>query len=163
MILETQIGYDGPKMRVRGASFGRARNVMILQAGIDSIKARLKTGLDSNDTKAKPLSKSYARRKSRSTNRTPIRDLELTGQTLSELKPCYADDTTAIGDTSTQHGRLVARLNRDMMIFSDNDQANMQRMATKLFKEEIAPGAFASLKPAGGRFVARKLQSRLAA
>jgi hypothetical protein len=163
MIFDTRITYNGSKIRIRGATFRRFQNVRILQAGIEAIKFRLQKGFDSNDAKAKPLKKAYAIRKSKLTHRRAIRDMDLTGQTLGELKPRYSDDTTAIGDTSTHRGRMIMRINRDMFIFSDSDQALMQRTATKIFKEEIAPGSFASVRPSAGRFVARKLQSRLAA
>lgn len=162
MIFDTRIRYNGVRVRIRGASFRRFHNLRILSAGVESIKFRLEKGIGSDDAKTEPLSTSYARRKSKLTRRRAIRDLDFTGQMLSELRPRYADDNQAIADTSTRMGRMKARLYKELLLFSDNDQAAMAELAGKLFKGDIAPGAFASFRSRPGRFQARRFPARFA-
>jgi len=162
MMFDTRIRYDGVRVRLRGLTIKRFQNVRILQAGLESIKFRVEKGIDSNEAKAKPLTKAYARRKSKITHRRAIRDLAFTGQLLSELKVRYADDNTAIADASTRMGRMKARIYRDMLIFSDGDQEKMRAVATKIFKQEVIPATFASFKVKPGRFQPRRLGAKAA-
>ena len=163
MMFDTRIRYDGVRLRLRGFTVKRFQNVRILQAGIESIKFRLEKGFGSNDAKTKPLTKAYARRKSKLTRRRAIRDLDLTGQLLSEIKVRYADDNQAIADASTRMGRMKARIYRDLLLFSDADQAKMQTAASKIFKQEVYPAVFASFRAKPGKFVPRRLAPSRAA
>lgn len=160
MIFDTRIRYNGVRVRIRGASFRRFHNLRILSAGVEAIKFRLEKGIGSDDARTKPLSKGYARRKSKLVRRRAIRDLDLTGQLLQELRPRYADDNRAIADTSTRMGRMKARLYRELLIFSENDQAAMAEIAARLFIDDVAPGVFASVKATPGRFQARRFGTR---
>jgi len=162
MMFDTRIRYDGVRVRLRGFTIKRFQNVRILQTGIESIKFRLEKGIGSDDAKTKPLSKAYARRKSKLTSRRAIRDLDLTGQLLSEIRVRYSDDNQAIADASTRMGRMKARIYRDMLIFSEGDQESMRRVATKIFKQEVIPATFASFRAKPGRFQPRRLNTRAA-
>lgn len=139
MIPETRITYNGARVRLVGPGFQKMDNIQIIEAGYESIKARLSRGIGSDDAATKVLSKSYARLKQRRFGRPPIRDLRLTGQLLdNEIKVRYADDNGAIMDASTRLGRTKARVHRAELLFSERDQAAMSEIAEALFHDQVA-------------------------
>lgn len=137
MIQDVRIKYNGVKVRLVGWGFAKYHHLRILEAGISSIKARLARGIGSDDAPTKPLSKKYARFKAYSRRKRAIRDMELTGQLLDSIKPRYADDRQAIADAGTRIGRLKARVHRDLLIFSERDQAAMSDVAAGLFRSGV--------------------------
>ena len=134
-MIEARIKYNGVNVRLVGAGFAKYQNLRILEVGIKSIKARLARGISENDSPTKPLTKQYARYKSYVRRKKAVRDLDLTGRLLDEIKPRYADDRQAIADASTRLGRLKARKYADLLRFSDRDQATMLDTARDLFGE----------------------------
>lgn len=67
------------------------------QVMVDEKKSRIAQGLNSQDSKAKPLIERYARRKLRF-NRAPIRDWNWSGQMMGSFKVKVADqDHVTIG------------------------------------------------------------------
>ena len=138
MIPDIRIKYNGVNVRLVGFGFKKLHNLAILEEGIRSIKARLAKGVGENDGPTKPLTKRYARFKSKRTRRRAIRDLNLTGQMLESVKSRYADDRQAIADAGTRLGRMKARINRELLLFSNNDQKAMLGRATELFGQGTA-------------------------
>lgn len=138
MIPDIRIKYNGVNVRLVGFGFRKYQNVRLLELGLESIKQRLAKGIGEDDGPTKPLKKGYAIRKSRKTRRRAIRDLNLTGALLAEIKTRYADDRQAIADASTRLGRLKARKFADLLQFSDKDQALMLSEAELMFADGVA-------------------------
>jgi hypothetical protein len=134
-MIDTRIKYNGVNVRLVGAGFAKYQNLRILEVGIKSIKARLARGISEADGPTKPLTKRYARYKAYARRKKAVRDLDLTGRLLEEIKPRYADDRQAIADASTRLGRLKARVHSDLLRFSERDQATMLDTAQTLFGE----------------------------
>lgn len=137
MIPDVKIKYNGVNVRLVGFGFKKLQNLRILEAGIKAMKERLAKGISEDDGPTKPLKKRYARFKSKRTGRRAIRDMNLTGQLLEEIKPRYADDRQAIGDASTRKGRMKARIYSDLLRFSNGDQAKMLTLAESLFTDGV--------------------------
>jgi hypothetical protein len=137
MIQDIRIRYNGVRVRLVGWGFRKFHNLRVLETGIASIKERLAKGIGEDDAPTKPLSKRYARRKAFTRRRRAVRDLDLTGQLLDSIKPRYADDRQAIADAGTRIGRLKARVHRQLLLFSEKDQAAMGDAAGQLFKEGV--------------------------
>lgn len=138
MIPGIRIEYNGVNVRLVGFRFSKFDNLRILETGIASIKGRLAKGIGENDGPTKPLTKRYARFKAFARRKKAVRDLDLTGRLLSEIKPRYADDRQATADAVTRLGRLKARVHRDLLQLSDNDQKAMLEKAGDLFAEGAA-------------------------
>ena len=150
MIPEIRIKYNGVNVRLVGIGLTPVFNLRILEAGIASIRARLAKGLDTSDGPSRPLKKRYARYKAKVLRRLARRDGTLTGNTLSTLKTRYADERRAIAEPSGRESRLAFRVNRDLFLFSERDQAAMSVVAEKLFKERVTQNFDPSI-----RFAAR--------
>lgn len=144
MIQDVRIKYNGVRVRLVGFGFGKYQNLRILETGLASVKERLERGVGEKDAPTKPLSKRYARYKAFVRRRKPVRDLNLTGQLLDSIKPRYSDDRQAIADAGTRIGRLKARVHRDLLLFSERDQAAMLDTAGKLFQEGVSQGLTAA-------------------
>ncbi len=146
-MIDTRISYQGAKVRIRGLEFSKAQNhLFLLTIGINAMKARLASGRDENDGKTKPLTRGYARYKSRVTRRAAIRDLRLTGQLLDGIKPRYGEDHQALADATGRLGRLKARVNRELLKFSPADQEIILSAARAVFRE-AAEQVFHQLSP----------------
>ena len=137
MIPSVRIKYNGVNVRLVGYGFKKRQNLVVLETGLASIKERLEKGIGENDTPTKPLSKRYARYKAFVRRKKAVRDLDLTGQLLDSIKPRYADDNQAIADAGTRIGRLKARKYRELLQFSERDQAAMLDRAGGLFNTEV--------------------------
>jgi len=137
MIPDIKIKYNGVNVRLVGFGFRKFHNLRILEAGIKSMKARLAKGVSEDDGPTKPLKKRYARFKAKRLGRKAIRDMNLTGQLLEEIKPRYSDDRQAIADAGTRLGRKKARVHSDLLRFSNGDQAKMLELATQLFADGV--------------------------
>jgi hypothetical protein len=151
-IPDIRIKYDGARLRLRGFGMKKFHNLKILEAGLRSIRARLARGIGEDDQRTAALKKRYAAYKSRVTGRRAIRDMQLTGATLAGIKPRYADDHQATADASGRRGRVVARVNKRLLLFSPADQQVMSEIAHDLFREQ-ASQLFEPLgSPKPGRF-----------
>jgi hypothetical protein len=134
---DVRIKYNGVRVRLRGFGMRKLHHLRILMVGLDSIRSRLARGIGETDGPTKPLTKRYAIYKSRVTRSRSIRDLRLTGELLDGLKPRYADDTKAVADASGRKGRMKARIYRDLLRFSPQDQEAMREMAADVFAEQV--------------------------
>ncbi len=153
MIPDIRIKYNGVNVRLVGFGFQKYHNLRILEKGIAAIKARLAKGIGQDDSATKPLTKRYARRKSKVTKRRAIRDLNLTGQLLDSIKPRYADDHQAIADAGTRLGRMKARIYAELLQFSPADQKEMLDLAETFFTEGVAQTIRVGKNlPTAGRF-----------
>lgn len=133
MILpEIRIKYKGVNLRLVMPQFKTFDNIKIMEAGLKSIKARLLANRSEEDGYNKPLKRSYARKKKR-LGANPWRDLKLTGQMQDSIKIRYASDTQVIADAGTRLGRMKARVYRQLLLFSPNDQRVMTAVAEKIF------------------------------
>ncbi len=137
MIPDIRIKYNGVNLRLVGFGFTKFHNLRILETGLKSIKLRLSKGIGQDDGPTKPLTKKYARFKSFARRKKAVRDLDLTGKLLSEIQPRYADDRQAVADASTRLGRLKARVHRELLLFSENDQKQMLASAEKFFADGV--------------------------
>jgi len=137
MIPDIRVKYDGVNVRLVGFGFRKFHNLRILEVGIRSMKERLAKGVSEDDGPTKPLKKRYARFKSKKTGRRAVRDMNLTGALLDEIKPRYSDDRQAIADAGTRLGRMKARVHSDLLRFSNGDQAKMLELATQLFADGV--------------------------
>lgn len=138
MIQDVRIKYNGVRVRLVGWGFRKFHHLRILETGIRSMKERLSRGLAETDAPTKPLTKRYARFKSKRLRKRAVRDLNLTGELLDGIKPRYADDRQAIADASGRKGRMKARMYRNLLIWSERDQAAMADVAATLFKEGVS-------------------------
>lgn len=145
MVPDIRIKYQGVRVRLRGFGFKKIHHLRLLLEGLRSIKARLAKAVDENDSRTKPLSKGYAIFKSRA-GKGNQRNLRFSGALLDGIKPRYADDQQAIADATGQLGRMKARIYRDLLRFSPNDQAVMRKVADELFKENVEQ-VFQTLTP----------------
>jgi hypothetical protein len=153
--------FNGVRVRLRAYNQDRARNnLRILATGIESMKRRLADGVGSDDQRLAPLTKNYAKYKSRVTGRRAVRDMRLTGSLLDGIKPRYADDSMAIADASGRRARMgkikagitdrvKARIHKRHLIFSPKDQEAMSREAAEVFQSHVA-AVVGSLSPKGG-------------
>lgn len=138
MIQDVRIKYNGVRVRLVGWGFRKFHHLKILETGINSVKERLARGIGETDAPTKPLSKKYARFKAYARRKKAVRDLNLTGELLAGIKPRYADDRQAIADASGRRGRMKARVHRNLLIFSERDQAAMGDVAASLFREGVS-------------------------
>lgn len=125
--------FEGSGVKFLAPRFRSKDNASLLQAGIDSIKARLSRGIGQDDRPTKPLSPRYAKRKQRQYGRPPVRDMRLTGKTLDALKVRYADDGQAVADTAVFDSQSA-----ELLQLSDNDQAAINARATEIFSRQIS-------------------------
>lgn len=113
-------------------------NLRVLEAGLNSVKKRLALGIGSNDAKTKPLSKGYAKRKSRLLRIAAKRDMRLTGSFLDSFLPRYSDEQKASAAASGRLGRLKAiEYKADLLNFSPADMRLMSDTAKKLVVQEV--------------------------
>jgi hypothetical protein len=136
-MIDVRIRYNGVRVRLRGFGFRKFHNLRLLEAGLASVRTRLERGLGSDDTPTQPLTKRYARYKSKVTRRKAVRDLRLTGDFLDNFLPRYADDHMAVAYSRGRLGRMKAILYRDLINFSENDQNAMRELAGRFFKEQV--------------------------
>lgn len=137
MIQDIRIKYNGVRVRLVGFGFRKYHNLRILETGLASIKERLSRGIGENDAPTEPLTKKYARFKAYARRLKPVRDLDLTGRLLDSIKPRYSDDRQAIADADTQKNRTKARKHKQLLMFSERDQAAMLDTASQLFGEGV--------------------------
>lgn len=149
-MLDIRIRWNGVRVRLKGFGPRKYFNLRILEAGLASVKARVKRGLNENDGKAAPLTKRYARFKSKRTGGRAIRDLTLTGDLLEGIKARYSDDYQAKADATGRLGRIKAAVHRNQLKFSPQDQAVMSEVARGLFKEDVS-AVTEQLTPRGAR------------
>jgi hypothetical protein len=137
LMIDVRIRYNGVRVRLRGFGFRKFHNLRLLEAGLASVRTRLLRGLGSDEAPTKPLTKRYARYKSKVTKRRAVRDLRLTGDFLDNLLPRYADDHMTVAYSRGRLGRMKAILYRDLINFSDNDQKVMRGLADQFFKTQV--------------------------
>lgn len=164
MILDVRIKWNGVNVRLRGFGFRKLHNLRIMDAGLKSIKARLAKGIGENDAPTDPLTKRYARFKSKRTGRKAIRDLTLTGSLLGGLKTRYADDRIAIADAGMGKGarqdRMKARVHKKLLLFSPADQKAMLEVAQQLFKEGVTQEVRTGVRPTAAASSRAAISSR---
>lgn len=134
-MIDLRIKYNGVRVRLRGFGQRKLINLRLLETGLKSVRGRLARGLGSDDEKTQPLTKYYARYKSKRTGRAAIRDLRLTGEFLDNFLPRYADDSRAAAYSRGRLGRMKAIKYRDLINFSATDQRAMSAEAKKYFRE----------------------------
>lgn len=131
-LLDLKIKRKGVNVRLVGFGNRKFLNLKLLDIGLASVKARLAKHIGSDDAPTKPLTKRYARRKSKLTGRAAWRDLRLTGSFLDGFLPRYSDDNRAVAQPAGRLGRIKAVLYRDLINFSAADQRAMYRAAEEM-------------------------------
>jgi hypothetical protein len=105
--------------------------------GVAAVKNRLAASLDSNDAPSKPLTKWYARRKTR-LGLGDKRDLMLTGDMLRNFQVRTVSDNKAKASNSTRKDRLKAWINQKIepwVVFSPKNKVAVAESARRVLQE----------------------------
>ena len=128
------------QVRIDQMNFRQQSMLKIGTVGVAAVKNRLAASLDSNDAPSKPLTKGYARQKTR-LGLPPKRDLMLTGDMLRNFQVRTVSDNQAKANNSSRKGRLKAWINQKIqpwVLFSPKNQKAVAESASKILKE-MAP------------------------
>lgn len=136
-MIEIRYAYNGPvRLKLEGPRIRAGGLLSVLHVGLEGTKVRLSRGLDQNDQPAKPLSRSYSRRKRRE-GKPPIRDLRLTGDLLDNLVERYASETQAAAYSGGPRARVKTQLYWDNLMFSETTQRAMAAEGQRQFSAEV--------------------------
>ena len=128
------------QVRIDRMNFRQQAMLKVGTVGVAAVKNRLATSLNSNDAPSKPLTKWYARRKTR-LGLGDKRDLTLTGDMLRNFQVRTVTDNKAKANNSSRKGRLKAWINQKIepwVLFSPKNQKATQESANRILKE-MAP------------------------
>ena len=128
------------QVRIDRMNFRQQAMLKVGTVGVAAVKNRLAASLDSNDAPSKPLTKWYARRKTR-LGLGDKRDLMLTGDMLRNFQVRTVTDNKAKANNSSRKGRLKAWINQKIepwVLFSPKNQKATQESANRILKE-MAP------------------------
>ena len=128
------------QVRIDRMNFRQQAMLKVGTVGVAAVKNRLAASLDSNDAPSKPLTKWYARRKTR-LGLGDKRDLTLTGDMLRNFQVRTVTDNKAKANNSSRKGRLKAWINQKIepwVLFSPKNQKATQESANRILKE-MAP------------------------
>ena len=128
------------QVRIDRMNFRQQSMLKIGTVGVATVKNRLADSLDSNDAPSKPLTKWYARRKTR-LGLGDKRDLTLTGDMLRNFQVRTVTDNKAKANNSSRKGRLKAWINQKIepwVLFSPKNQKATQESSNRILKE-MAP------------------------
>ncbi|MGD0774915.1 MAG: hypothetical protein ABSC05_19040 [Candidatus Solibacter sp.] len=128
------------QVRIDRMNFRQQSMLKIGTVGVATVKNRVAAALDSNDAPSKPLTKGYARRKTK-LGLGDKRNLMFTGDMLRNFQVRTVSDNKAKANNSTRTGRLKAWLNQKIepwVLFSPKNQKEVAESAAKVLKE-MAP------------------------
>ena len=128
------------QVRIDRMNFRQQSMLKIGTVGVAAVKNRLAGALDSNDAPSKPLTKGYARQKTR-LGLGAKRDLMLTGDMLRNFQVRTVSDNQAKANNSSRKGRLKAWINQKIepwVLFSPKNKKAVAESASKILKE-MAP------------------------
>ena len=132
--------YYKKQIRIDRMNFRQQSMLKIGTVGVATVKNRLAASQDSNDAPSKPLTKGYARQKTR-LGLGDKRDLMLTGDMLRNFQVRTVSDNQAKANNSSRKGRLKAWINQKIepwVLFSPKNQKATQESASLVLKE-MAP------------------------
>ena len=132
--------YYKKQIRIDRMNFRQQSMLKIGTVGVATVKNRLAASQDSNDAPSKPLTKGYARQKTR-LGLGDKRDLMLTGDMLRNFQVRVVTDNKAKANNSSRKGRLKAWINQKIepwVLFSPKNQKATQESASLILKE-MAP------------------------
>ena len=132
--------YYKKQIRIDRMNFRQQSMLKIGTVGVATVKNRLAASLDSNDAPSKPLTKGYARQKTR-LGLGDKRDLMLTGDMLRNFQVRVVTENKAKANNSSRKGRLKAWINQKIepwVLFSPKNQKATQESAALILKE-MAP------------------------
>ena len=132
--------YYKKQVRIDRMNFRQQSMLKIGTVGVAAVKNRLAASLDSNDAPSKPLTKGYARQKTR-LGLPPRRDLMLTGDMLRNFQVRTVSDNQAKANNSSRKGRMKAWINQKIqpwVLFSPKNQKAVAESASQVLKE-MAP------------------------
>jgi len=150
--------YVKKKLQLGKLNFSQRQMLAVGNAGLNSIKARTKKALDSEDKPAKLKSKAWAKIKSRNGLRN-VKDLRGTGKMYTDAIAKYrgreakrknklknvghlmdqilvrkvSENRAYIVEPSTAPGRMKARGNAEMLMLSPTDQRAIKDAAVRAF------------------------------
>jgi len=150
--------YVKKKLQLGKLNFSQRQMLAVGNAGLNSIKARTKKALDSEDKPAKLKSKAWAKIKSRNGLRN-VKDLRGTGKMYTDAIAKYrgreakrknklknvghlmdqilvrkvSENRAYIVEPSTAPGRMKARGNAEMLMLSPTDQRAIKDAAGRAF------------------------------
>ena len=128
------------QVRIDRMNFRQQAMLKIGSVGVATVKNRLAAALDSNDAPSKPLTKGYARQKTR-LGLGDNRNLMLTGDMLRNFQVRTVSDNQAKANNSSRKGRLKAWVNQKIepwVLFSPKNRKETQAAAAKVL-QEMAP------------------------
>ena len=128
------------QVRIDRMNFRQQAMLKVGTVGVAAVKNRLAASLDSNDAPSKPLTKWYARRKTR-LGLGDKRDLSFTGDMLRNFQVRTVTENKAKANNSSRKGRLKAWINQKIepwVLFSPKNQKATQESANRILKE-MAP------------------------
>jgi hypothetical protein len=132
--------YYKKQVRIDRMNFRQQSMLKIGTVGVAAVKNRLAASLDSNDAPSKPLTKGYARQKTR-LGLPPKRDLMLTGDMLRNFQVRTVSDNLAKANNSSRKGRLKAWINQKIepwVLFSPKNKKAVAESASQVLKD-MAP------------------------
>ena len=132
--------YYKKQIRIDRMNFRQQSMLKIGTVGVATVKNRLAASQDSNDAPSKPLTKGYARQKTR-LGLGDKRDLMLTGDMLRNFQVRVVTENKAKANNSSRKGRLKAWINQKIepwVLFSPKNQKATQESASLILKE-MAP------------------------
>ena len=125
------------QVRIDRMNFRQQTMLKIGTVGVAAVKNRLAAALDWNDAPSKPLTKGYARRKTK-LGLGDKRNLMFTGDMLRNFQVRTVADNKAKANNSTRKGRLKAWMNQKIepwVLFSPKNQKEVTESAAKVLKE----------------------------
>jgi hypothetical protein len=132
--------YYKKQIRIDRMNFRQQSMLKIGTVGVATLKNRVAAALDSNDAPSKPLTKGYARHKTK-LGLGDKRNLMFTGDMLRNFQVRTVSDNRAKANNSTRMGRLKAWLNQKIepwVLFSPKNQKEVAESAAKVLKD-MAP------------------------
>ena len=128
------------QVRIDQMNFRQQSMLKIGTVGVAAVKNRLAASLDSNDAPSKPLTKGYARQKTR-LGLPARRDLMLTGDMLRNFQVRTVSENKAKASNSTRKDRIKAWITQKIapwVVFSPKNREVVHQTAQKMLAE-IAP------------------------
>jgi len=128
------------QLRVDHLNFKQFQMLKLGTVGVAAVKNRLAAGRGPHDGPAKPLTKRYARYKSKRLRKRAVRDLRLTGQMLDNLKVRTVSEKRAYAGLTSRKARIKGRANTRIepwLVFSPRNRLAVARAAERMFRENI--------------------------
>lgn len=144
--------YVKKQLQIGSLSFDQRQMLKLGTVGVATVKNRAAAVLGPEDARAKPLTKRYARYKTKmmsrggfvrtgpGSGRKGVRNLRFTGKMLENLKVRTVSRTSVTANLSTRKDRIKARANQNIetwLTFSPKNQKSIVESARRVFTENL--------------------------